>query len=144
MRTKDVKCIKNNKKTSTQEKGITLVALVIVSVIILILIFTLLGILLHSSLVETSLSQSEQEASKSEQDYSKYIGAYVMGYNPKPVTSSNPYVVSGMSGYYYQEQTFTTETDMLWRIWDYDGKLLTLISDKPTRQELILSGAQRI
>ncbi len=86
-------------------------------------------------------------------DYNDYIGCYVEGYTPTEKTYTITSDVSGIdsnkdkNGNIYEnidennEQKFTTETDMKWRIWDYDGTTIRLISEKPTNAKLTLDGA---
>ncbi len=84
------------------------------------------------------------------------MGAYVEGYKPDEKTFTIKTATSGVSAGEKDEngieiegikengdQKFTTETNMKWRIWDYDENTRTirLISDKPTTAKLTLKGA---
>ena len=71
--------------------------------------------------------------------YSEYVGATVTGYEPIVKTENNPCTIETDTSGYASNQKFTTE-EMKWRIWDYDGTILRLISDKPTEQSLTLQG----
>ena len=83
----------------------------------------------------------------------EYIGAYVEGYEPTGVKCTITGEQSGLKNNLNEQpfsgvekdgsQTFTTakESELKWRIWDYDGTTLRLISDKLTTQSLRLAGA---
>ncbi len=76
------------------------------------------------------------------------VGAFVTGYEPDEGTCTIGAETSGVPASEYGkngikangDQEFTTE-DMQWRIWDYDGTTLTIISSKPTQDTLCLSDA---
>ena len=65
---------------------------------------------------------------------SEYVGAYIEGYEPK----EGKYEVTEEQSGTGENKTFTTDKDMKWRIWDYDGTILRLIADKPTKDTLKL------
>ena len=88
---------------------------------------------------------------------SEYVGAYITGYTPKEGTCEISKEISGVeidekdsSGNKIESidekgsQTFTTteEGELNWRIWDYDGKILRIILDRPTTQKLALKGVE--
>ncbi len=148
------------------EQGVTLVALVVTIVIMLILA----GVALNATLGDNGLfkmarrsvekyENAEQEESKRletlERDLNKmtinpkdYIGSFVTGYTPEEKTCTISASTSGVPVEKYGtngiksngDQEFTTE-GMQWRIWDYDGTTLTIISSKPTTTALYLSDA---
>ena len=66
---------------------------------------------------------------------SEYIGAFVTGYNPKP--KSDGCTIGTTTSGTDAPQIINTET-MKWRIWDYDGTTLRLISETPTTATLQL------
>ncbi len=87
--------------------------------------------------------------------YSEYVGAYVTGYEPTVGTCTITKEQSGVGSDVMEDasgkeikkdaegdQTFTTtaEGELKWRIWDYDGTMLRIILDRPTKQELMLKG----
>ena len=142
-----------SKKKSLQEKGITLIALVVTIIILLILA----GVTLNIALSDGGLFSKTKEATEkykqaqsdeeemirqiSTQMYSEYVGAEVTGYAP----TGGKYEITGeQSGTEEEEpQTFTTEGEkdnLQWRIWDYDGTTLRIILDKVTTQKLKLKG----
>ena len=132
-----------------KEKGITLIALVVTIIILLILA----GVTLNIALSDGGLFNKTQEAAEkykqaqsdeqemvrqiATQMYSDYIGVEVTGYNPTGTTTCT--IETTKSGY-TDSQTFERDTDMRWRIWDFDGNTLRIIGD-PTNQELYLQGA---
>ncbi len=162
---KDLKLKKIVKQQRLQEKGITLIALVVTIIILLILS----GVTLNIALSDNGLfsktkkatedykeAQSEEEEAIrqiSTQLYSEYVGATVEGYSPKENTVKIDGITSGVNSKTdangnaianenIQEdgsQTFTTDS-MSWRVWDYDGNILRIIGD-PTTQKLTLQGA---
>ncbi len=137
-----------------KEKGITLIALVVTIVILLILA----GVTLSLSLSQNGLFGRAQNAADqykkaqedeedlirqlandmetSSGDYSKYVGAKVTGYD---LTTESCEITASTSGH-TEAQNFTTDPNMQWRIWDYDGRTLRIIGD-PTQKSLTLNGA---
>ncbi len=87
-------------------------------------------------------------------DYNDYIGAYVTGYTPDTKTCVIQSTTSGIDSKNSikgetintttvaenGDQTFKTE-NLQWRIWDYDGETIRLISDIPTTATLNLKNA---
>ncbi len=155
-------------KQRLQERGITLIALVVTIIILLILS----GVTLNIALSDNGLfsktkkaaedykeAQSEEEESIrqiSTQLYSEYVGAKVEGYSPtdneRGVTING--ITSGLNNGNKDangntiandnitddgNQTFKAE-EMNWRVWDYDGNTLRIIGD-PTTDALTLKGA---
>ena len=127
-----------------KELGITLIALVVTIIILLILA----GVTLNMALSQNGLfsraqnaadkykkAQEDEEGMLNEMskqfenftdnsqtenlDYSKYVGAIVTGYNPESKECSIETVTSGTD----KIQKFTTDSNMPWRIWDYDGRV---------------------
>ena len=158
MREKRKKLDKNNeklklrkivKKQKLQEQGITLIALVVTIIILLILA----GVTLNIALSDNGLFKKAKEATEKyeqaqseEEDlisqfatqmYNEYVGATVEGYSPTS-NSDGCTVESETTG--VDDQKFTTDPDMEWRVWDYDGNILRIIGD-PTSQKLTLNGA---
>ena len=158
--------LKNKKKQRLKEKGITLIALVVTIIILLILA----GVTLNRALSEDGLFSKARNAAekykKAQEDEveliseigkemnNEYVGAKVTGYEPKAVTINIGIETSGIGtedsvdaeGNNIEKdekgnQEFTTDIDMQWRIWDYDGTTLRIISEKPTKQRLALKGA---
>ena len=133
-----------------KERGITLVALVVTIIIILILA----GVTLNIALSENGLlkkaqestekykqAQNEEEESVSDIAkvfYNDYVGKYVTGYSLE--SNSTVCTIGTQTSGIESEQLFTKDIDMQWRIWDYDGTTLRLISDKPTSNKLHLKG----
>ena len=141
--------LKNKKKQKLKQKGITLIALVVTIIILLILA----GVTLNMALSGDGLfskarnaADKYKKAQEDEQDLiseigkemnSEYVGAFVTGYNPK-IKAEGCTIGATTSGI-DESQTIHTET-MKWRIWDYDGTTLRLISEKPTEATLQLKG----
>ncbi len=153
------------KKQKLQERGITLISLVVTIIILLILT----GVTLNIALSDNGLfnktkkaaedykqAQSEEEEAIrqiSTQLYSEYVGATVEGY--EPASEASEVVIkketSGLDSNKDDDgkditgvasdgsQTFKTE-EMSWRVWDYDGNTLRIIGD-PTAAKLTLKGA---
>ncbi len=156
------------KKQRLQERGITLISLVVTIIILLILS----GVTLNIALSDNGLfsktkkaaedykeAQSEEEESIRQittQLYSEYVGVTVEGYEPAENkegvtiygTTSGVSSKTGDSGIpitnkNIQEdgsQKFEADTNMSWRVWDFDGNILRIIGD-PTTKELTLQGA---
>ncbi len=161
----NLKFKKISKKQKWQERGITLIALVITIIILLILT----GVTLNIALSDNGLfsktkkaaedykeAQNEEEESIrqiSTQLYSEYVGAIVEGYSPASSkdTVKIEKTTSGLDSKTDNEgntiegvgedfsQTFTAE-DMNWRVWDFDGNILRIIGE-PTTSKLTLKGA---
>ena len=139
-----------SKKISLQEKGITLIALVVTIIILLILA----GVTLNMALSDNGLFSKTQEAADkykyaqsdeeemvrqiATQMYSEYVGAEVTGYTPTG-TSETCTLVTENTGY-ESPQTFTRK-EMTWRVWDFDGNTLRLIGE-PTEEKLNLKGVK--
>ncbi len=143
--------LKNKKKVqSLKEKGITLIALVVTIIILLILA----GVTLNMAMSGNGLfsrarnaADKYKKAQEDEQDLiseigkemnSEYVGAYITGYEP---TEGSCTITGAQSGT-GEDQTFTTAKEqekLSWRIWDYDGTILRIILDKPTKQTLKLT-----
>ncbi len=95
------------------------------------------------------LYELEKELNKIVIDPNDYIGAFVTGYQPDKGTCTISASTSGVPATEYNkngikengDQEFTTEEGMQWRIWDYDGTILTIISSKLTQDTLLLSDA---
>ena len=151
------------KKKSLQEKGITLIALVVTIIILLILA----GVTLNIALSDNGLfskakkaaddykkAQNEEEESIRQiatQMYSEYIGAKITVQGLENIENeitikgtesglgnSNTDNINGVGD--DGSQKFTTE-ELEWRIWDFDGNTLRIISEEPTTQKLTLRGA---
>ena len=138
-----------SKKRILQERGITLIALVVTIIILLILA----GVTLNMALSQNGLFSKTQDAAEkykqaqsdeeemvrqiATQMYSEYVGATVTGYTP---TSKNEgcTVENDVTGY-ENSQTFKTD-EMEWKVWDFDGNTLRIIGD-PTSEKLYLKGA---
>ena len=122
---KKLKLKKLLKKQKLQEKGITLIALVVTIIILLILT----GVTLNLALSDNGLFKKVKEAvdkyEKAQEDeeeairqittqmYSEYVGAYVTGYNP---TSESDCTIGKEISGTDKEQIFTRDKDMKWRI----------------------------
>ena len=136
-----------SKKKSLQEKGITLIALVVTIIILLILA----GVTLNIALSDNGLFSKTKEAADSykqaqiseegivkqiaTQMYSEYVGLEVSGYTP--TGDSNCTIETTTSGY-TEPQDFNRE-DMTWKVWDFDGTTLRIIGE-PTETKLYLKG----
>ncbi len=160
--------LKNKKKVQKlKEKGITLIALVVTIIILLILAGVTLNMALSGDGLFSRARDAADKYKKAQEDeqelvsdiakemYSEYVGAYVTGYEPTGGTCTITKAQSGVSDEDIKDsqgkeikkdnegnQTFTTkeEGDLKWRIWDYDGTILRIILDRPTKQELLLKG----
>ena len=138
-----------SKKKSLQEKGITLIALVVTIIILLILA----GVTLNIALSDNGLFSKTQEAAdkykKAQSDetetirqiatqmYNEYVGATITGYTPSGEKETCD-IETNVSGY-STKQTFTRDP-MIWRIWDFDGTTLRIIGE-PTSKDLYFKGA---
>ena len=145
---KDLKFKKLAKKQKLQERGITLIALVVTIIILLILS----GVTLNIALSDNGLfsktkkaTEDYKEAQSDEEDairqistqmYSEYVGATVKGYTPSGGDGSCTVGKETTGG---EAQTINREP-LNWRVWDFDGKTLRIIGD-PTTQTLTLNGA---
>ena len=145
----NLKSKKTTKKKSLQEKGITLIALVVTIIILLILA----GVTLNIALSDNGLFSKTKEAAekykqtqREEEDMisqiaiqmnSEYIGAEVSGYNP---SSNSEGCTVGTESTGCESQTFHTDENMTWRIWSFDGNKLEIIGE-PTEESLSLNGA---
>ena len=140
-----------SKKRSLQEKGITLIALVVTIIILLILAGVTLNIALSDnglfSKTKEATEKYKQEQSDEEdiisqiatQMYSdEYVGAEVTGYTPTGDSSCT--IDSNASGY-NNTQTFNRDESMAWKVWDFDGTTLRIIGN-PTSEALHLVGAK--
>ena len=147
----NLKSKKITKKKSLQEKGITLIALVVTIIILLILV----GVTLNMALSNNGLFSKSKEATEkykqaqSDEDeiirqiatqmYSEYVGAEVTGYTP--TKNKKSYTISTEDSGWDSEQTVSYE-ELTWKIWDFDGTNLRIISEKPTAEKLKLKGAK--
>ena len=138
------------KKKSWQERGITLIALVVTIIILLILA----GVTLNIALSDGGLFSKTQEAADkykqaqsdeeemirqiATQMYSEYVGAEVTGYDLKDNDKMEYKATTEETGY-TEEQTINRD-EMTWKIWDFDGNILRIIGD-PTSTKLYLKGA---
>ena len=140
--------LQNKKKL--KEKGITLIALVVTIIILLILAGVTLNMAMNGDGLFSRARNAADKYKKAQEDEAKliseigkemnseYAGAFVTGYNPEEKTDENPCIIGTDTSGYTNEQKFTTE-EMKWRIWDYDGTTLRLISEKSTTQTLQLT-----
>ena len=137
-----------SKKKSLQEKGITLIALVVTIIILLILA----GVTLNMALSQDGLFSKTKEAADkykqaqsdeeemvrqiATQMYSEYVGAEVTGYTPTGISCEIETTTSGHT----DTQNFERE-NLTWRIWDFDGTTLRIIGDT-TDSQLYLYGVE--
>ena len=144
-----LKLKKRAKKEKTQERGITLIALVVTIVILLILA----GVTLNIALSDNGLfnkakkaaedykqAQSEEEETIrqiSTQMYSEYVGATVTGYDLTEIDNKCQIdnTINNDSG----PVVFSRDEQTNWRIWDFDGNILRIITDS-TQGTLKLNG----
>ena len=145
-----------NKKNlnKLKEKGITLIALVVTIIILLILAGVTLNMAMNGDGLFSRARNAADKYKKAQEDETKLIseigngeemnseyvgeyvvGEYVTGYNP---TTKTDYEIEKSTSGTEAIQKFSTE-EMKWRIWDYDGTTLRLISEKPTETKLRLS-----
>ena len=119
------------RKKSLQEKGITLIALVVTIIILLILA----GVTLNIALSDGGLFSKTQEAAEkykqaqedeeemitqiATQMYSEYVGAEVTGYDLTDDTNSTYTATTAETG--YTTNQVINRDNMKWRIWDFDG-----------------------
>ncbi len=153
------------KKQRLQERGITLIALVVTIIILLILSGVTLNIALSDGGLFSKTKKAAEdykEAQSDEEDairqistqlYSEYVGATVEGYSPADNKSGVKIekTTSGLDSNKDSEgkeitgvaddgsQTFEAE-EMSWRVWDFDGSILRIIGDQTTAK-LKLKGA---
>ncbi len=163
----DLKFKKIAKKQKLQERGITLIALVVTIVILLILTGVTLNIALSDNglFIKTKKAAEDYKEAQSEEEdairqistqlYSEYVGATVEGYSPADNESGViiDKITSGLDNKNDNEgkeianeniqedlsQIFHAE-NMNWRVWDFDGNTLRIIGD-PTEATLTLKGA---
>ena len=141
--------LKNKKRQKLKEKGITLIALVVTIIILLILAGVTLNMAISGDGLFSKARNAADKYKKAQEDEadliseigkemnSEYVGAFVTGYNPK--TKAEGCTIGTATSGTDAPQTIHTET-MKWRIWDYDGTTLRLISEKPTEATLQLKG----
>ncbi len=160
---------KKIKKQDLKERGITLIALVVTIIILLILAGVTLNIALSDgglfsktkkATEDYKEAQSEEEESIRQittQLYSEYVGAKVEGYSPAEnkegvtingttsglnngKTDANGNTIANDNITDDGNQKFEADTNMNWRVWDFDGNILRIIGD-PTTKKLTLQGA---
>ncbi len=160
----------NKKKVQKlKEKGITLIALVVTIIILLILAGVTLNMVMSGDGLFSKARNAADKYKKAQVDEAdlisevgkemnrEYVGAYVTGYTPTNGSCTITGEISGVEAgskvnseekpleniEENGDQIFTTaeEKNLKWRIWDYDGTTLRIISDKPTNQKLTLKGA---
>ena len=140
-----------SKKRSLQEKGITLIALVVTIIILLILA----GVTLNIALSDGGLFSKTQEATEKYkqaqsdegemvrqiaiQMYNEYVGATITGYTLSEAEGKTTCDVDTNISGHDTKQIFARDS-MTWRIWDFDGRILRIIGDT-TSQVLYLKGA---
>ena len=148
--------LQNKKKVQKlKEKGITLIALVVTIIILLILAGVTLNMALSGDGLFSKARNAADKYKKAQKDEeelisdigkemnNEYVGAYIEGYEPTVATCK----ISGDQSGTGEEQEFTTQEEededgkLKWKIWDYDGTTLRIILDRPTKQNLILKGA---
>ena len=140
--------LKNKKKVQKlKEKGITLIALVVTIIILLILAGVTLNMAMSGDGLFSKARNAADKYKKAQEDEqelvseivkemnSEFVGAYVTGYNPK--TKTEGCTIGTTTSGTDASQTINTEP-MKWRIWDYDGTTLRLISERPTTATLQL------
>ena len=139
--------LKKKKVEKLKEKGITLIALVVTIIILLILAGVTLNMALSGDGLFSRAKNAADKYKKAQEDeadliseigkemYSEYVGEYVTGYNP---TTRTDYGIGTSTSGAEAIQNFSTEEGMKWRIWDYDGTTLRIISEKPTTATLQL------
>ena len=141
--------MKEKKIQDLREKGITLIALVVTIIILLILAGVTLNMALSGDGLFSRARNATEKYKKAQEDEAKliseigkemnseYVGEYVTGYKPK--NNSTGCTIKTETSGADKEQIIKTET-MKWRIWDYDGTTLRLISETPTEAKLQLKG----
>ena len=139
--------LKNKRKQKLKEKGITLIALVVTIIILLILAGVTLNMAMNGDGLFSRARNAADKYKKAQEDEAKliseigkemnseYVGEYVTGYNP---TTKKDYGIGTSTSGTGTIQNFSTEEGMKWRIWDYDGTTLRIISEKPTTATLQL------
>ena len=145
--------LKNKKKQKLKEKGITLIALVVTIIILLILAGVTLNMALSGDGLFSRARNAADKYKKAQKDEEKliseigkemnseYVGAKVIWNDFEKKNGENAYKVETARSGAENEQNFETE-ELGWRIWDYDGTTLRLISERPTTKKLILGGAE--
>ena len=142
----------NKKKVQKlKEKGITLIALVVTIIILLILAGVTLNMALSGDGLFSKARNAADKYKKAQEDEanliseigkemnSEYIGEKIIWNEFEKKEEENAYKVAASKSGAEEEQTFKTE-DLGWRIWDYDGTTIRIISDKLTTQTLTLKG----
>ncbi len=143
----------NKKKVQKlKEKGITLIALVVTIIILLILAGVTLNMALSGDGLFSRARNAADKYKKAQEDETKliseigkemnseYVGAKVTWNYFEKKEGKDAYKVEASKSGAEEDQKFTTET-MKWRIWDYDGTIVRIISEKPTTNQLTLGGA---
>ena len=137
-----------SKKRSLQERGITLIALVVTIIILLILAGVTLNIALSDNGLFSETKEAAEKYKQAQSDeeemvrqiatqmYSEYVGVEVTGYEPEPDDYTLEKEISG----YEESQILKTNENMRWRIWDFDGNTLRIIGD-PTEERIYFQGA---
>ena len=137
-----------SKKKSLQERGITLIALVVTIIILLILAGVTLNIALSDNGLFSKTKDAAEKYKQAQSDeeemvrqiatqmYSEYVGAEVTGYTPAE-TSKTCTVGTDTTG--CESKTLSTESDMNWKVWDFDGTTLRIIGNSTTNK-LALQG----
>ena len=136
----------SSKKRSLQERGITLIALVVTIIILLILA----GVTLNIALSDNGLFSKTKEAADkykyaqsgeeemirqiATQMYSEYVGKAITIDNIKGKDSC---LVEKEKTGHTDNQTINRE-NLTWKIWDFDGKNLRIIGN-PTENTLTLT-----
>ena len=118
-----------SKKKSLQERGITLIALVVTIIILLILSGVTLNIALSDNGLFSKTKEAADKYKQAQSDeeemirqiatqmYSEYVGAEVTGYDLKDNDKMEYKATTEETGY-NEEQTINRDTDMTWKIWD--------------------------
>ena len=131
-----------------KEKGITLIALVVTIIILLILAGVTLNMAMSGDGLFSRARNAADKYKKAQEDEAKliseigkemnseYVGEYVTGYNPK--TKTDGCTIGMQTSGTETAQTIKADEKMKWRIWDYDGTTLRLISETPTTTTLQL------
>ena len=146
-KSKKLKLKKMTKMKILQEKGITLIALVVTIIILLILA----GVTLNMALSDNGLFNKTKEAAEkykqaqsdeeemvrqiATQMYSEYVGTKVLGYTPSEenTTCNISAKTTGCEAQNIEKKSIT------WKVWDFDGTILRIIGDSTS--SLYLEGA---
>ena len=144
--------LKNKKKQKLKEKGITLIALVVTIIILLILAGVTLNMVLSGNGLFSRAKDAADKYKKVQEDEqelisdigkemnSEYVGAKITWNDFEKKKGENAYKVESSKSGAEEDQIFETE-ELGWRIWDYDGTTIRIISEKPTTKTLTLNGA---